>query len=91
MATVKEWVKIDAACVLEGLDAARAKLCAGETELVLDFSSVQRLDSAALTRLSALASIAAEKSASIGMRNVNVDVYRVLKTAQVASRFHFCG
>ncbi|HUN88968.1 MAG TPA: STAS domain-containing protein [Terriglobales bacterium] len=89
MAIVAEWLKMDNDHLLETLESARAKLISGECELVLDFSSVKQLDSAALNRVCELAASASEKKARVGLKSVNVAIYRVLKTAQIASSFIF--
>lgn len=89
MAIVAEWVKIDSRHMLESLAVAQTKLDAGESELVLDFSSVERLDAATLNQLTELGAIAAAKSARIGLRGVNIGVYRVLKSAKIAAEFVF--
>jgi anti-anti-sigma regulatory factor len=89
MAIVSEWLKMDGEHMRESLNAAGARLQEGETELVLDFSAVKRLDAEALTQLGELAAIAEQRVARIAIRGVNVDVYRVLKTARLASCFTF--
>ena len=89
MAIVAEWIKIDSEHVLESMEVARKKLSSGENEAVLDFSSVRRLDAAALRRLNELSEIASDKSARIALRGVTVDVYRVLKAAKIAANFFF--
>ena len=89
MAIVSEWLKMDDKHMRESLNAACARLQEGETELVLDFSAVKRLDAEALLRLGEIAAIAESKKARIAIRGINVDVYRVLKTARMASRFTF--
>jgi anti-anti-sigma regulatory factor len=58
-------------------------------QLVLDFSSVRRLDATALRAMEQLAGIADEKGARLALRGVNVDVYRVLKLVKLAPRFAF--
>lgn len=89
MAVVTEWLKIDGEHPLEGLESAITKLSSGASELVLDFSSVRKLDAAALERLNDIAATASEKNVQIVLRGVTIDVYRVLKTAQIAAEFVF--
>jgi anti-anti-sigma regulatory factor len=89
MAIVAEWLKVDGDHVRESLEAAIARVHEGETELVLDFSPVRRIGSDALAQLCELAAVAEAKKARIAIRGVNVDVYRVLKTARLASGFTF--
>ena len=57
--------------------------------LVLDLSSVTRVDASALRALEKLAEEAATKSIEVGLRGVNVDVYKVLKLARLTRRFSF--
>jgi anti-anti-sigma regulatory factor len=57
--------------------------------LVLDFSSVARLDASALRALEKLAEKAAVKNVEVGLRGVHVDVYKVLKLARLTPRFSF--
>jgi anti-anti-sigma regulatory factor len=57
--------------------------------LVLDFSSVPRIDVGALKELDELARRAGEKSVKIALSAVNPDVYKVLKLARLSSRFSF--
>lgn len=72
------------------LEQAAGKLdVAGE--LVLDFSSVRRIDSSAVRALEEFARIADEKSAKVVVRGVSVDVYKVLKLVKLARRFSFAN
>ena len=57
--------------------------------LVLDLSSVTRVDASAMRALEKLAEEAATKSIEVGLRGVNVDVYKVLKLARLTRRFSF--
>jgi anti-anti-sigma regulatory factor len=59
------------------------------SRLVLDFSSVSRIDPSALRALEELAGIADEKAVTLELRGVSVDVYKVLKLAKLAPRFRF--
>jgi len=56
-------------------------------EVVLDCSSMRRIDSAALRELELLAQAAEEKSVKVTLRGVHVEAYKVLKLARLASRF----
>jgi anti-anti-sigma regulatory factor len=66
----------------------RALEGAGES-LVLDFSSIARVDASALRALEKLADEAAAKNIEVVLRGVNVDVYKVLKLARLTRRFSF--
>ena len=84
-------LKIDGERVVHSLQAAVHELDSSETELVLDFSGVHRIEPRALRAMEELASLADEKSATVALRDVNVEVYKVLKIAQLASRFSFAA
>jgi anti-anti-sigma regulatory factor len=71
------------------LQEAGDKLKRANGEVVLDFSVVARVDSRVLTAMEELAKEADERSAKVVLRGVNVDVYRVLKLVELASRFSF--
>ena len=68
---------------------AIARLDSAAGELDLDFSTVYRLDTAALGAMEDLAAKAGEKRVAIVLRAVNVDVYRVLKLVKLAPRFGY--
>lgn len=57
--------------------------------MVFDFSAVRRIDASALHSMEAFHAIASEKSVKIILRNVTIDVYKVLKLMKMASRFTF--
>ena len=59
----------------------------GESEVILDFSSVPRIDSHVVGAMEELARLADEKKARVVLRAVNVDIYRVLKLLKLAERF----
>ena len=75
--------------VVPTLELALEKLGSGESEVVLDFSSVRRIDGNALQAIEKLAAIAGDKAANVVLCGVNVDVYKVLKLAKLAARFSF--
>jgi anti-anti-sigma regulatory factor len=60
-----------------------------EGEIVLDFSSVRRIDPAALQLLEQLARETAAKGVAVVLRSINIDVYRVLKLMKLTERFSF--
>jgi anti-anti-sigma regulatory factor len=83
------WIHIDGDRVVQSLLEAQEKLDIADSELALDFSSVQRMDVAALGTLEKLASAAGTKPAKVVLRGVNVEVYKVLKLLKLAPRFSF--
>ena len=65
------------------------KLNRGESEVVLDFSAVRRIDGNAVGALEELAGLADARSVKVVLRAVNVDIYRVLKLLKLTQRFSF--
>ena len=83
------FLNIDEARVVAALREAGEKLDGSEGEAVLDVSAVVRIDSGAVRALEELARVADEKSVKIILRDVNVDVYKVLKLMKLTGRFSF--
>jgi anti-anti-sigma regulatory factor len=71
------------------IQEAVEKVNNGESEVVLDFSSVLRVDGNALSAMEDLARLADERSVKVVLRAVNSDVYRVLKLLNLTQRFRF--
>jgi anti-anti-sigma regulatory factor len=88
-ATITVWIKIDGERIADAVHEIGEKLDSANREVVLDLSSVRRIDPRALQALEKLAGIADEKAVKVGLRGVSVNVYKVLKLAKLASRFHF--
>ncbi len=61
--------------------------CGGQ--IVLDLSSVRRVDAGALSGLERLADAAAAKGVNVVLSGVDIDVYRVLKLVKLSGRFSF--
>jgi anti-anti-sigma regulatory factor len=74
-----------------GVREAHNALDSAEGELVLDFSSVRRIDSNSLRALEGLACAADAKSVKIVLRGIDVNVYKVLKLMKLTHRFSFVG
>jgi len=89
MAMMAVWLKIDEERVVQALQEAGGKLDGVEGEVVLDFSSVRRIDPSALRGMEEFADIADDKGVKVALRGINVDVYKVLKLVKLASRFSF--
>ncbi len=89
MAMIALQHKVDGERVVASLDEAREKLDGADGEMVLDFSSVCRLDSKALRALEELAARAEDKGVRLVLRGASVGVYRVLKLMKLAPRFSF--
>ena len=71
------------------IQEAIAKVNSGQREVMLDFSSVRRLDTDMVGALEELAGLADGKSVKVVLRAVNTDIYRVLKQLKLTQRFTF--
>lgn len=89
MATVALWLKIEEKNLVPGLIEAEDHLDTGEGEIVLDISSVGRVDSAGIMALEKFANLADDQGVRVGLCGVNVDVYKVLKLVRLSNRFSF--
>lgn len=87
MSTIALCLVINEEQVVPALQQALDSLDGSQGEAVLEFSSVRRIDSAALRALEEFAQVADEKNIKIVLRGVNVDVYKVLKLVKLAQRF----
>lgn len=58
-------------------------------DVILDFSSLPRLDAKAVGAIEQLAGVAEGRSVHVVLRGVNGDVYKVLKLLKLAERFSF--
>ena len=92
MTTHAEWIKIDPERVLCALrQEAAENINNGPGELILDFSSVLRIDSIVVEALEELSGLAEAKSVKVALHAVNLDVYKVLKLLKLTQRFSFLG
>ena len=89
MAMIAVWLKIDGDRVVQALQQAGEKLDSAEHEVVLDFSSMRRIDSSALRAMEEFAGKADNKCVKVVLHGVNVDVYKVLTLVKLVSRFSF--
>jgi len=89
MATNAIWLPVDGERLAHALHEVRAKLDSAQGEVVLDFSSVQRIDPGALRAMEHLADAADGKGTKLVLSNVSVDVYKVLKLVKLSPRFSF--
>jgi anti-anti-sigma regulatory factor len=81
--------KVDNESVASILREVEKSLKRAQGELVIDFSSVARLDGVALSSLAEFASKADTASVKVILRGVNVDVFKVLVLMKLNSRFSF--
>ena len=90
MTTNAEWIKIDPERGFQTLQQEAAdKVNSAPGEVILDFSSVLRIDSNAVGALEQLAGLACDKSVKVVLRAVNADIYKVLKLLKLTQRFFF--
>jgi anti-anti-sigma regulatory factor len=89
MAMIAVGVKIDQERIVQTLQEAGEKLDSTESEVVLDFSSVRRLDPGGLRAIEDFADTADDKTVKVVLQGVNVDVYKVFKLVKLAPRFSF--
>ncbi|MGC9950532.1 MAG: STAS domain-containing protein [Bryobacteraceae bacterium] len=76
----------------EIVQEALGKLDGGRGEVILDFSSVSRIDSSDLRALDSLAQTAQAKSVKLALYGVSVPIHKVLKLAKPGGTgFSLCG
>ncbi len=88
-ATVAVWLKVRGESVIDDLLEACDRLYSTEGEVILDFSSVRRIDARAVAALDQLAACAEEEGINVVLRGMNVEVYKVLKLVKLTSHFTF--
>ena len=71
------------------IQEAIEKVNRGESEVIVDFSSVLRVDADVVGAMEELAGLADGKSVKVVLRAVNTDVYRVFKLLKLTRRFTF--
>jgi len=81
--------KIEESDVAAAIRDVAAHLDSADRELVLDFSSVGRIDPDAVCALDDLARRSNDKSIKVTLHGVNLDVYKALKLVNLTSRFSF--
>lgn len=84
-------LKIDGERVLAALKEASEKLEGAEGEVILDFSSVRRVETGALQELSALTAAAEQKGVTLVAHGVSPELYKILKLTEFAPRLKFAG
>jgi anti-anti-sigma regulatory factor len=82
-------VKVDPERVVQVLKKDAVEKLAGAEDVVLDFSSVLRIDASAVDALEDLARLAGDRSANVALLGVNLNVYKVLKLVKLTPRFSF--
>ncbi len=89
MALTVVWLKSDEERIAQALQEAMGKLNSIENKVILDFSSVRRIDSGELRVMEDFVGIADSRGVKIVLRGVSVDIYKVLKLVKLAPRFVF--
>ena len=89
MATIAENLRIDSAGIASLLHDANEDLKHTGKTVEVNFTSVRRIDPPSLVALEQLAGEAEKKKLEVTLRGVNIDVYKVMKLAQLTSRFSF--
>ncbi len=89
IATVAVWLKLDGESVAHDLQDACDRLYTTEGDVVLDFSSVQRINPATIDAMEELADKADDLGVRLVLRGVNVEVYKVLKLVRLTPHFLF--
>ncbi len=89
MATIAVMFKVDGEGVVPALQQAGEGLDKANGQMVLDFSTVRRVDPAALCAMEEFAATAEGRGVKLALRGVNIDVYKVLKLAKLVPRFSF--
>jgi len=89
MAMIAVWLKIDEGRVVQTLRDAGEKLDGAGGEVLLDVSSLRRIDPAALRAMEEFVGLADEQGIKVVLRSVNVDVYKVFTLTKLTSRFTF--
>lgn len=86
IAVLRKVDKENVPSILQGIEKS---LDRSQGEVVIDFSSVTRLDGVALRSLVEFAKKAETASVKVILCGVNVDVYKVLVLMKLTSRFSF--
>jgi anti-anti-sigma regulatory factor len=80
---------LDEGSIASSLKNVVQNLKPDDRDLVLDFSSVRRIDSGALSALQAIAHQADEIKVKVVLRGVNVDLYKTLTLMRLTRQFSF--
>jgi len=89
MAVITVWLQVEESGIVQALQAAAEKLDRDQGEVLLDISSMRRIDAGALKAMEEFASKADDQGVKVVLRGANVDVYKVLTLVRLVSRFSF--
>lgn len=88
-AMIAVWLKIGGESAADDLQDACERLLNADGEVVLDLSSVRRIDPPAITALDSFAAQADDQGVNVVLRGVSAEVYKVLKLVKLTGRFSF--
>ena len=91
MTMIPGWFDTDRKDVASAFQGALEKLDGADGEVVLDFTSVRRLDSSGMRAMEEFMGVADHKGVRVVLSGVSVSVYIVLKLTKLASRLSFTG
>ncbi|HLZ39622.1 MAG TPA: STAS domain-containing protein [Candidatus Sulfotelmatobacter sp.] len=89
MATITVFLSVDEPHAASALQQATGRIEGESGELVVDFSTVRRIDASGLRALEQFANAADAKAVKVVLRGVNVNLYKTLKLVKLAHRFSF--
>jgi anti-anti-sigma regulatory factor len=89
MTTNSAWIKVDPERIIDALKHEAFDQIENGQCVVLDFSSVSRVDAGSLKALEGLAHLARERSAQIALQGVSLDIYKVLKLVKLTPHLSF--
>ena len=83
------WIHVDPGCVDQAIRKDAVNELTNAKELVLDFSSVLRIDTSAVRAMADLVRLASERSVKIVFHAVNLDIYKTLKLTKLTPQVSF--
>lgn len=89
MTTNEVWIKVEPDRMIDALKHEALDQVETGQRVILDFSSVSRVDAASLKALEQLAHLARDRSAQIALLGVNLDIYKVLKLVKLTPQLSF--
>lgn len=89
MTTNAVWIKLDPERIIDGLKHEAFDQVENGQCVVLDFSSVKRVDAGGLKALEQLARLAHDRSSQITLLGVNLEIYKVLKLVKLTPQLSF--
>jgi anti-anti-sigma regulatory factor len=91
MPTIAVLIKVEEGRIAAALHEWVMRMDSVGGGIVVDFSSVSRIDPSGLRAIDEFAKLADANGVKVSVRGMNVDVYRVLKLADLAQRWSFAS